>query len=140
MAFLKLPFICALLPLSRPELDPSRKDWLVHPFTVRSSFKEVKENLWRLSNGLVQRDFILSPNFATVDFYSGESESSLFRAFSPEAVLSLERRMVSVGGVVSQGERAYLNRSSPRPQVIPGPVFAYQSHTTHPITSHPITP
>ena len=141
MALLKLPFICALLPVSRPEmLDPSHKDWLVHPFTVKSSFKEVKENLWRLSNGLVQRDFILAPNFATVDFYSGESESSLFRAFSPEAVVSLEigegRRLVSVGGVVSQGQRAYLNRSSARPQVIPGPVLAYQSHSTHLITSH----
>ena len=140
MALIQLSLLSSLLPLSRAELlDPSQKDWLVHPFKVESSFTKVKENLWRFSNGLVHRDFIFSPNFATVDFYSGEAESSLFRAFSPECRLSLltqeGRRGVPGGGVWSEGGRGYLNRSAVTPHLVSGPVFTYQSHSVQPISS-----
>ena len=116
MAFLQVSLYCTVLALSMGELlDPSQKDWLIQPFRIQSSFTKVKENLWRLSNGLIHRDFILAPNFATVDFHSGEADSSLLRAFSPEARLSLlteeGETSLSVGGVWTKGGRGYLNRS-----------------------------
>ena len=139
MALLQVSLCCTVLALSTGELlDPSQKDWLIQPFRIQSSFTKVKENLWRLSNGLIHRDFIVSPNFATVDFYSTEADTSLLRAFSPEATVRLLTesgpRSVPVGGVRSDGGRAYLNRSAPvRP--VTGPVFRYASHTTTPVSS-----
>ena len=141
MASIQLLLLCFTTALLTPRpdwRDPSEADWLVHPVGTESSFTKIGENLWRLSNGLIHRDFIVSPNFATVDFYSSEADSSLLRAFSPEARLMLMTeagpRSLPVGGVSSEGGRAYLNRSAPlRP--IAGPVFSYRSHTVSQITS-----
>ena len=128
----------ALLAARAKWLDPAQTDWLVQPVRAQAAFNKIGENLWRLSNGLIHRDFIVSPNFATVDFYSTEADTSLLRAFSPEATVRLLTesgpRSVPVGGVRSDGGRAYLNRSAPvRP--LTGPVFRYASHTTTPVSS-----
>ena len=79
----------ALLAARANWLDPAQTDWLVQPVRAQAAFNKIGENLWRLSNGLIHRDFIVSPNFATVDFYSTEADTSLLRAFSPEATVRL---------------------------------------------------
>ena len=68
----------------------------------------------RLSNGLISRDFVTEPNFGTLDFYSFEDDSSILRAFTPEAMVEIyieDRKLnLSVGGVTSNIPRGYLNR------------------------------
>ena len=68
----------------------------------------------RLSNGLIRRDFVTEPNFGTLDFYSIEDDSSILRAFTPEAMVEIyieDRKLnLSVGGVTSNIPRGYLNR------------------------------
>ena len=67
-----------------------------------------------MSNGLIRRDFVTEPNFGTLDFYSFEDDSSILRAFTPEAMVEIyieDRKLnLSVGGVTSNIPRGYLNR------------------------------
>ena len=44
-----------------------QNDWLVQPFCHPASVEE-RDNQLILDNGLIQRIFVTSPNFATVDY------------------------------------------------------------------------
>ena len=64
-----------------------------------------------LSNGLIAREFVTSPDFSTIDFYSFVKESSLLRAINPEAVIGVNGVRYDVGGLRTSIPRAYLNRT-----------------------------
>ena len=118
--------------------DPSYSDWLVNPPTTKTTFDKIKENRFRLSNGIIHRDFIVKPNFATFDFYSDEEETSLLRAFSPESEIKLlgkKNITVKVGGVFSSSPRGYLNRTDPGIRPFPYPIFRYVKHVVRNISS-----
>jgi len=55
-------------------------DWLVTPFTMQTELLSIGMGRYRLTNGLISRDFITAPDFAMVDFYSHERKQSLLRA------------------------------------------------------------
>lgn len=87
----------------------------LQPQGVATSLTQPSPDLLRLSNGLVSRDFLLQPAFATWDLFSGEADTSLLRAFSPEARLAVrvpggEVVNMTVGGLQGQEARGYLNR------------------------------
>ena len=87
------------------------KDWLVSRIDTKSSFSKTPKGTVVLSNGLIQREFLLHPNLATIDLYSYEKKSSVIRALGPETVIELDGVVFNVGGVVSSNFRAYMNRS-----------------------------
>ena len=88
-----------------------------------------------LSNGLISRSFLLSPDFGTVDFYSFGTDASILRAISPEAVVTLDGEDYNVGGLLSSVQPDYFNRTDISYQVDPT-AFHYVSHTT----SQPVAP
>ena len=51
---------------------PEQADWLLEPASFRASLATTRTGL-RLSNGLISRDFVLEPNFGTVDLFSHEA-------------------------------------------------------------------
>ena len=55
-------------------------DWLVTKITTPTELLSVGSGRYRLTNGLISRDFVTTPDFATVDFYSHERKQSLLRA------------------------------------------------------------
>jgi len=55
-------------------------DWLVTRITTPTQLLAVGSGRYRLTNGLISRDFVTVPDFATVDFYSHERKQSLLRA------------------------------------------------------------
>ena len=61
-----------------------QNDWLVQPFRQPASVEE-RGNQLILDNGLIQRRFVTSPNFATVDYTNQITNSSLLRGIKPEA-------------------------------------------------------
>ena len=120
------------------EEDPSLSDWLVNAPESKTTFDRINTNTFRLSNGLIHRDFIVEPNFLTSDFYSHEADTSLLRAFSPECelqVLGIRNISLKVGGALSDIPRGYLNRTDPRLRPFPSPVFRYVNHTVRNISS-----
>ncbi len=58
------------------EYTSQQNDWLIHPFSQPASVKET-DNRLILGNGLIERTFVTSPNFATVDYTNQISGSSL---------------------------------------------------------------
>ena len=90
--------------------DPSMSDWLVNRAKSKTTFSKLPGNIYRLSNGLVHRDFIINPNFATIDLYSHEEDTSILRALSPETELHFygsNNQSIKVGGVLSNVSRGW---------------------------------
>ena len=85
-----------------------RNDWLVRPFCQPASIEE-RNNRLILDNGLIQRTFVTSPNFATVDYTNQITGSSLLRGIKPEAVLTIDGHQFEVGGLKGQPDYAYLD-------------------------------
>lgn len=65
-----------------------------------------------LSNGLITRQFTLSPAFGTTDYRSEVASRSLLRAINDEAKVTLDGVEYGVGGLRDNSDtHAYLNRS-----------------------------
>ena len=118
--------------------DPSLTDWLVNAPESKTTFDKINKNTFRLSNGLIHRDFLVEPNFLTSDFYSHEADTSLLRSFSPECeiqMVGIRNISLKVGGALSDIPRGYLNRTDTRLRPFPGPVFKYVDHEVRDISS-----
>ena len=85
-----------------------QNDWLVQPFRQPASVEE-RDNQLILDNGLIQRTFVISPNFATVDYTNLITGSSLLRGIKPETVLTMNGHQFEVGGLKGQPDYAYLD-------------------------------
>ena len=85
-----------------------QNDWLVQSFCQPASVEERGDQLI-LDNGLIQRRFVTSPNFATVDYTNQITNSSLLRGIKPEAVLTINGHPFEVGGLKGQPDYAYLD-------------------------------
>ena len=70
---------------------------------------EERDNQLILNNGLIRRTFVTSPNFATVDYTSQITGSSLLRGIKPEAILTINGHKFEVGGLKGQPDYAYLD-------------------------------
>ena len=65
-----------------------------------------------LSNTLISREFLLDPDFATIDFRDlHATNSSLLRCVKPEAVITLDGIRYNIGGVNPNTQCAYFNRT-----------------------------
>jgi hypothetical protein len=73
---------------------------------------ETSGNTLTLSNGLITRQFSLSPAFGTTDYRSELASRSLLRAVNDEAKLTLDGVQYGIGGLRANSDtHAYLNRS-----------------------------
>ena len=85
-----------------------QNDWLVQPFRQPASVEE-RGNHLILNNGLIQRLFVTSPNFATVDYTNQVTGNSLLRGIKPEAMVTIDGYSFAVGGLKGQPDYAYLD-------------------------------
>ena len=60
-------------------------DWLVTKVTNPTTLTKTPQGTLLLSNGLIAREFGVTPDFFTIDYFSYEKNSSLLRAVGPEA-------------------------------------------------------
>lgn len=88
---------------------PASPDWLITPGPYKAGIEaDAGSGTLRLSNGLVERTFLLRPNAATVDLRNLVTGETLLRAVRPEAVVVIDGRSRKVGGLEGQVEQAYL--------------------------------
>ena len=138
-----LPRIVCLVIATLPSLLLGKiPDWLVEEVGTRTRLETTPSGNIRLTNGLIYREFSITPDFATIDFYSYEKQSSLLRALGPEASLDLDGIQFNVGGLSTSIPRDYLNRTALADDAHFDPTaFHYQSHSTQkPIATYPYTP
>ncbi|MFN8254486.1 MAG: hypothetical protein U0W24_02275 [Bacteroidales bacterium] len=98
------------LPVWKPEFNQlENNDWLLQDCNIKSEvFKSEDNKNIILYNGLLKREFRLSPNLACVDFTNLSNGQQLLRAVKPEARLVINNKPYNVGGLYGQTENAYL--------------------------------
>lgn len=112
-----------------PLVDCRIKDWLISDFNVSTTFEKNEDDTMTLSNGLISRTFLTEPGFTTVDYYSYEKKTSILRALSPEAIISLDGVIYNVGNIKTSMTRAYLNRTELAETIEADPdSFQYYKH------------
>lgn len=109
-------------------------DWLVQPPTTAVTITTTTvggRDAVVMSNGLISRTFITSPNWATWSLE--ESGEDLLRSVQPEASFQLDNATVlNVGGVIGTTNFAFKNASDPL--AFDPNAYKYVSHRVVPIT------
>jgi hypothetical protein len=90
----------------------STKDWLIDRIPDVTTLTMTSSGTLLLSNSLISREFLIEPDFATIDFRDlHTSKSSLLRCVKPEAIISLDNIEYNIGGVIPNTQCAYFNRT-----------------------------
>ena len=111
---LALQTLAAQIPATLPVWDDNLEqrmpgDWLVRPVAQKAEiFRSADGKDLILYNGLLKRSFRISPGVACTDFKNLSNGQQLLRALSPEARLTVNGVVYSVGGLRGQTEKAYL--------------------------------
>ena len=106
-----------------------QNDWLVQPYTQPATVQET-DNQLILTNGLIQRRFVTTPNFATIDYTHLITGNSILRGIKPEAILTINGQEFEVGGLKGQPDYAYLDDKW-IPDLTSDPnAFQYQEYRT----------
>ena len=87
-------FVPLLYLVSEVGADDMIPDWLVTKINTPTTLTKTSEGTLLLSNGLISREFVTTPDFGTVDFYSYREQSSALRAINPEAIIALGKNII----------------------------------------------
>jgi hypothetical protein len=90
---------------------PAVTDWLIDGSDFVAGFAAVsgQPDVYRLSNGLVQRTFLLRDAVAaSIGLSNLRSGQQLVRAVRPEAVVTIDGQRFDVGGLTGQPNHAFL--------------------------------
>jgi hypothetical protein len=91
----------------------SARDWLVDRIDDETTLTKTALGTLLLSNSLISREFLLEPDFATIDFRDlHTTNSSILRCVKPEAVITLDGIEYNIGGVIPNVHCAYFNRTA----------------------------
>lgn len=94
------------------EAPAAGPDWLVSDQAWPAEIRPGDEpNTLVMSNGLIQRTFTTTPNFATLEMLNLMTGASLLRGVKPEAVVELDGTRFEVGGLKGQPDYGYLNKA-----------------------------
>ena len=98
------------LPLWSSSFQNIQKtDWLLNSYQyVAHIYRSNDDKEIILSNGLLKRTFIVSPNVASIDYLNLANNQQLLRSVKSEARLTINGKDYNVGGLYEQKENAYL--------------------------------
>jgi hypothetical protein len=78
------------------------QDWIVNTQTQPSILDTSLAGFITLTNGLISRQFSISPCFGTVEYLLVPSRRTFFRALSPEATATINGSVFNIGGCGGQ--------------------------------------
>ncbi|MBP6793811.1 MAG: alpha-galactosidase [Saprospiraceae bacterium] len=91
-------------------LSQSKGDWLINSTAFKSEIK-INSTSVEISNGLIYRRILLSPNASTVSLKNQITNEEYIRSVRPEARVKINGMIHNVGGLYGQREHAYLLNS-----------------------------
>ncbi|MBK8503050.1 MAG: alpha-galactosidase [Saprospiraceae bacterium] len=104
-------------------------DWLLDDRSYRAEITQQSDEI-SISNGLIKRTFRLGPNAATVAFENAITHESIIRGIKPEAEITINGKMYSVGGLIGQPNYAFLLPEWIERMQIDSNAFRFSSHET----------
>jgi hypothetical protein len=87
--------------------ETPKTDWLIDGSSFKSEITEENGSV-TISNKLISRTFSLTPDGATTSFSNLMTGNELLRAIKPEAIISLNGKNVTIGGLTGQQVKNYL--------------------------------
>lgn len=116
---LALLFICSFstaqtIPTNFPLWSEQKEalyphDWLIKPIPTKAAvYRHPKNNEIILHNGLLTRNFRISPNIICTNFRNMMNGQQLIRAVKAEARVVINGKPYNIGGAIGQTEQAYL--------------------------------
>lgn len=102
-----LTILIQLLLLPGNRLSAGPVDWLIDGKGYRAEIRQEKDRIV-LTNGLVSRTISIIPGGATTGFRNLVTGAELIRAIKPEAVITVNGRILKVGGLSGQPVNNYL--------------------------------
>src|SRR5579872_17458 len=88
-----------------------KADWLVAKIVVPAGvYRGSHPQEIEMSNGLIRRAWRLGPNAATIALDNLTTGAAMLRGVKPEAMLELNGKKFSIGGLLGQPDYAYLRR------------------------------
>lgn len=105
---MKKIILIALAVVGISTASASRVDWLLNSTPYKATVKVVGDSLI-MSNGLMERIFLLSPTCATVGLNNLMTSQNELRAVRPEAQVVINKKSFNVGGLYGQPVSNYLN-------------------------------
>ena len=117
-------------------------DWLISDFKKQTTLSKTKDGNLILSNGLISREFSVTPDFTTVNYFNHEKQTSILRAISPETIIGLDDTPYDVGFITTSITRAYMNRTALKSDFhrIENSFHFAGYKTTKPVTPFPYKP
>lgn len=89
--------------------EGDRTDWLVDDREFKGNIQLADDGKeLSMSNGLVERRFRITPNFATIAFKNLVTDESYLRSVRPEARISIDGTVYNIGGLTGQPIHNYL--------------------------------
>src|SRR5512137_1303703 len=87
-----------------------KADWLIDAKSYKAAIEE-SNGFVTISNGLISRTFSLSPDGATTGFLNLMTGNELIRAIKPEAELTIDGKLLKIGGLTGQPVKNYLREN-----------------------------
>jgi hypothetical protein len=128
--------LACLLSRGEAQVMPkeSRADWLLAPQGYKAQvLVDEKRHEVVLDNGLIRREFRISPNLATVGYENKMTRESLLRGVKPEATVEIDGTRYAVGGLKGQPDYAYLRREWIENLTADPKAFRVMGHRIEPI-------
>ena len=116
-------------------MSTGQQDWLINP-CVQPATIDSGQNRLILSNGLISRCFVTTPNFTTINYSNLVTESSLLRGIKPEATLVVDGQQYAVGGLLGQPDYAYLDPEWIEDLTNDPSTFQFQQYRVNPINTY----
>lgn len=110
IVLLLLTGIGVISAFNNPEVNTNpENDWLVDSKKFISSVKQSSDGKGlTLSNGLIERSFRITPNFATIGIKNLVTGQNYVRSVRPEAKITLDGGEYNIGGLAGQPIHNYL--------------------------------
>lgn len=111
LAFFFVVVVIAMLGLSgcESEENEQKNDWLINGSDYIARISQLEDgNGLVLSNGLIERQFLVSPNLATVDIKNLVTTQTYLRSVRPEAKITVNGHKFNIGGLTGQPVHSYL--------------------------------
>ncbi len=108
MKHMKFAFVILLITFLA--IYAQEEDWVLNPEPFKAQvILNTQDSTLQLTNGLVERTFLLQPNVAAVSFKNLQTEEEFLRAVRPEAQIWIDSLKLNIGGLTGQPVQNYLH-------------------------------
>jgi hypothetical protein len=123
--------------LSKDVTTRPKYDWLLNAVEEKAEiYRTADSKKIIIDNGLIQRSFLVEPDFTCISYIIKSNDQQLLRSLSPEAIITVDGREYTIGGSKGPMEQAYFKYSWIKDLTSNSNTFKYKSFTIQPLSTY----